>query len=54
MPHATAEGIPSHSLSGTFEGDVQQYDTEGELISDCEWSGDFAGTLWDAEFAAVQ
>lgn len=53
-PFEGTAGKAAWRLDGTFSGGVEQYDSEGDLISDCIWSGDFEGTLWEGDVGVVQ
>jgi hypothetical protein len=47
-------GTAAWRVEGEFEGSVEQLDSEGEVISRCVWSGDFAGMLWEGEVGVAQ
>lgn len=47
-------GRAAWRLDGSFEGEVLQRDAAGEVISDCGWSGTFAGMLWEGEVGVVE
>ena len=53
-PMASTAGKAAWRLAGSFDGEVEQLDSEGELISHCLWTGGFAGTLWEGEVGVVR